>query len=124
MMSASINAKRKEEILEAILEVHPKCNCTKCQLLSLIGKLSFACKVVPQGRIFLRRLIDFGTTVGIIHHHVTLNSEARADLNWWRKFLPDWSGTSLFLESEWSQAPDMELYTDASNIGSGIYILG
>ena len=120
-MSASITADRKEEILSAILEVYPKRTCTKRQLLSLIGKLSFACKVVPPGRIFLRRLIDLSTTVGPIHHHVTLNSEARADLNWWREFLPDWSGTSLFLESEWSQAPDMELYTDASNIGYGAY---
>ena len=32
--------------------------CTKRQLLSLIGKLSFACKVIPAGRIFLSRLLD------------------------------------------------------------------
>ena len=32
--------------------------CTKRQLLSLIGKLAFACKVIPVGRIFLWRLLD------------------------------------------------------------------
>ena len=32
--------------------------CTKRQLLSLIGKLAFACKAIPAGRIFLRRLLD------------------------------------------------------------------
>ena len=32
--------------------------CTKRELLSLIGVLSHACKVVRAGRTFLRRLID------------------------------------------------------------------
>ena len=35
--------------------LHASClRCTKRQLLSLIGKLTFACKVIPAGRIFLR----------------------------------------------------------------------
>ena len=39
-----------------------KRKCTKRQLQSLIGHLSFAYKVVKPGRIFLRRLIDLSTT--------------------------------------------------------------
>ncbi|KAL5457463.1 hypothetical protein EMCRGX_G034726 [Ephydatia muelleri] len=61
---------------------------TKRELLSLIGKLSFAAKVVPAGRLFLRRLIDLSTTARQLHHHVTLNAEARADIKWWEDFLP------------------------------------
>ena len=123
-MQASITQERKEEVLHAIRHIHKRHTCTKRDLLSLIGKLAFACKVVPPGRIFLRRLIDLSTTVGPLHHHVTLNHEARADLRWWLRFLPPWSGTSLFLESHWSPAPDMELYTDASNLGYGAYWAG
>ena len=37
-------------------------HCTKLELLSLIGTLSFAAKVVPAGRIFLCRMIDLSTT--------------------------------------------------------------
>ncbi|KAL5486695.1 hypothetical protein EMCRGX_G019209 [Ephydatia muelleri] len=55
---------------------------TKRELLSLIGKLSFAAKVVPAGRLFLCRLIDLSTTARKLHHHVTLNAEARADIKW------------------------------------------
>ena len=123
-MRASITADRKQELLTAILHLYPKRTCTKRHLLSLIGKLAFACKVVPPGRIFLRRLIDLSTTVGPTHHHVTINSEARADLNWWRQFLPEWPGSSLFLQSEWSLAPDMQLHTDASNTGYGAFWAG
>ena len=32
--------------------------CSKRNLLSLIGKVSFACKVVPAGRMFLRHLLN------------------------------------------------------------------
>ncbi|KAL5510137.1 hypothetical protein EMCRGX_G005629 [Ephydatia muelleri] len=53
---------------------------TKRELLSLIGKLSFAAKVVPAGRLFLRRLIDLSTTVRKLHHHISLNAEARANI--------------------------------------------
>ena len=97
-MRATITAERRRELLTAILALYPKRTCTKRQLLSLIGKLAFACKVVR--RTFLRRLIDLSTTVGPFHHHVTFNSEARADLNWWRKFLPEWPGSSLLLQSD------------------------
>ena len=120
-MQASITVERKTELLKAIEDLRGKRTCTKRRLLSLIGKLAFAYKVVPPGRIFLRRLIDLSTTVGPLHHHVTFTQEARADFAWWTHFLPNWSGTSLFLGTEWLPSPDMELYTDASNAGYGAY---
>ena len=36
--------------------------CMERELLSLIGSLAFAAKVVPPGRTFTRRLIDLSTT--------------------------------------------------------------
>ena len=54
---------------------------TKRELLSLIGSLSFACKVVKPGRMFLRRLIDLSTSVTNLNHHISLSSEARADIH-------------------------------------------
>eukprot|EP00731_Ephydatia_muelleri_P033886 Em0040g36a len=56
---------------------------TKRDLLSLIGKLSFAAKVVPSGHHFLRRLIELSTPVSKLHHHIHLNVEAREDIIWW-----------------------------------------
>lgn len=87
---------------------------TKRELLSLIGKLSFAAKVVPPGRIFLRRLIDLSTSVKKLHHHVTLTASARADIRWWKDFLPGWNGVSFMLQSDWAPATDLHLSSDAS----------
>ena len=88
-MEASITPERKDSLLH---NLYPRHKCTKQQLLSLIGKLSFSCKVLPTGRIFLHRLIDLSTTVKQMHHHIHLTVEARLDLQWWLTFLPQWSG--------------------------------
>ena len=98
---------------------------TKRELLSLIGKLSFAAKVVPAGHLFLRRLIDLSTTVDRLHHHIRINSEARADLAWWARFLPTWNGVAMFLDPGWISAETLNLFTDASGIhGFGGYFNG
>ena len=95
---------------------------TKRNLLSLIGSLSFAAKVIPAGRIFIRRLIDLSMSVKKLHHHIKLNSSTRADIKWWLDFLPSWNGTGLMLRTEWDDAADINLCTDtAGSLGFGAY---
>ena len=102
-----------------------KHKATKRDLLSLIGKLSFAAKVVPSGRLFLRRLIELSTTVSKLHHHIHLNVEAREDIIWWDRFLPSWNGVSIFLDPNWKDAETINLFTDASGtLGYGAYFNG
>ena len=47
------------ELHSLIVSWLQRSKCKKRHLLSLIGKLSFAAKVVKPGRLFLRRLIDY-----------------------------------------------------------------
>ena len=91
---------------------------SKLDLLSLIGILGFAAKVVKPGRMFLRRLIDLSTTVKSNHHFITLNSEARADIHWWVQFLPDWNGVAIMHPLSVTSV-ELHLFTDASDIGFG-----
>ena len=98
---------------------------TKRELLSLIGKLAFAARDVPAGRLFLRRLISLSTCASHLHHHIRLNAEARADIAWWQAFLPTWNGTAKFISPLAKVAADIELYTDASGtLGCGAYYRG
>ena len=115
-MIAGISLERKQDLLSSIQFLRKKNKCTKHQLLSLVSKLSFACKVVPAGRIFLHCLINLSCTVSHMHHHLRLCSDAYLDLDWWLSFLPTWNGTSHILETSWSTSPSMYLFTDASGI--------
>ena len=102
-----------------------KRKATKRELLSLIGKLSFAAKLVPAGRLFLHHLIQLSATERKLHHHIYLNPEARANLRWWNSFLPSWNGISMFIAPEWKDADSFQLYTDASgSFGFGAYLDG
>jgi hypothetical protein len=86
------------------------------QLQSFIGKLNFACSVVPPGRTFLRRLIDLSIGLTKPHHHRRLNSEAKADLQAWRIFLDKFNGKALFPSGITHSASSLHLFTDASNL--------
>ena len=67
-------------------------------------------------------LIDLSTTVRKLHHHVSLNAKATADIRWWDSFLPYWNGVTMFLNPEWTAADSLQLFTDASgSLGFGTY---
>ena len=95
-----------------------KTRCTKRELLSLIGSLSFAAKVVRPGRLFLRRLIDLSTTVRLPHFFITLNREAKADIAWWDRFVAQWNGVGFFRLTKHSSI-SLRLFTDACKRGMG-----
>ena len=114
-----------DPLLHLIRTFEGKRKCTKKELLSLIGKLSFASKVTLSGRTFIRRLIDLSTTVNKLSHRKSLNSAAREDLRWWSSVLPSWNGKYEILEPSLTQSVHVNLFTDASGReGFGIYFDG
>ena len=105
----------KHSHLIALLErTIPRRKCTQKELLSLLGKLNFAARVVPPGRTFMRRLFDRAYSVRAAHHHVDISADCRRDLQWWRWLLTNWNGCSFFLQGQWTAAPDLHLFTDAA----------
>ena len=62
-----------------------KRSCTKRELLSPIGQLQHAGRVVRPGRE--------------LHHHIRLNLGFRSDLEWWALFLTGWNGVSMMVET-------------------------
>ena len=95
---------------------------TKRQLLSLIGKLAFASKVIPAGRIFLRRLLDTAHSVDSLEKHIPLTDDTIKDVEWWLKFASQWNGIAFFLDPAWTPAHQFQLFTDAAgNLGYGAY---
>ena len=98
---------------------------TQGELLSLIGHLGFAARVIPAGRTFMSRLFTAAYTVEALHHRVYISAECRKDLLMWHQLLRHWNGVSLFLETKATSANSLDLYTDASGtLGFGGYFKG
>ena len=92
-----------------------KKNATKKDILSLVGLLQHATKVVKQGRTFVFRIYAIAAEVKKLSHRTTLTKEFRSDLCWWHMFVTSWNSVS-FLHIPSSKAPiDYQIWTDASN---------
>ena len=113
-MQLKISAHRLHEIMIELHSWYSGKSCSKRQLLSIIGKLGFICRVVRSGRTFTRRMIELTKSVKHLHHKIKLNKSFREDVLWWLSFLPIWNGVSV-IHTE----TDVELYTDSSNFGIG-----
>ena len=83
---------------------------TKREILSLVGLLQHATKVVTPGRTFLSRMYRTAARLKRLSYYTRLNTAFRSDLRWWHLFVSSWNGRSFFNCS----LPDHEILTDAS----------
>jgi hypothetical protein len=122
-MRASLPADKLIELQRLVHDWGRRDHASIKELQSLTGMLNFACSVVRPGRFYLRRIIDHTThllsSVRTATFGFRLPDEVQADIDWWRAFLPEWNGVSLLYELEWTDAPLIELYTDACLTGYG-----
>ena len=80
----------------------------------IIGHLQHACKVVLQGRAFLRRIINLLCAFRRDDHPIRLNQEFFLDLAWWQELFQSWSGCSFLQYPQWAPLPNFEVSSDAS----------
>jgi hypothetical protein len=122
-MEARLPSAKLHKATELVESALKKGKLNLQELQSLIGFLSFCCKVVPLGRSFLRRLYDATSSYprsepGTKRRRLT--AEMKADLRWWKQFLPSWNGIAIIRPTR----EDHFLWTDASgNDGLGGYHL-
>lgn len=117
LMQARLPQDKLEAATNLVKSFSRRRKVTLRELMSLLGTLQFASKVVVGGRPFLRRLYDL--TKGIVkpHFHIRLGQEARLDLAAWSMFLENYNGTSLLINDQWESSEKLELFTDASGLG-------
>ena len=73
---------KPEELMHKFDRWSTRCKATKRELLSLIGKLSFAVRAVPAGCLFSHCLITLALTAAHLHHQIRLNAKACAYITW------------------------------------------
>ena len=123
-MEARLPKNKVERIRSVLMSFLNRKACTKQELLSLLGHLNFASRVIYPGRAFVSYLITLSTTVKSLYHHVKLTTECRLDIKMWALFLEQWNGVSFFLDNREISADDLEFFTDATPKGFGGYFQG
>jgi hypothetical protein len=65
--------------------------------------------------------------VGVVpekHHHLRVSKEVKDDLLIWLSFLSNFNGVSIIPENRWVTNENLQLFTDSSSKGFGIYFNG
>jgi len=122
-MTLSITPARLVELRSLLDEWRVKKSASRKEIQSLVGKLQFAARCVPAGRLFISRILDLLKGLREAGHRKRIGSEFKKDLNWWWTFLDTFTGVSLMLDQEWL-APDTLISTDSCLLGGGGWIHG
>ena len=101
----------------------PRRKARKRQILSLVGTLQHATKVVRPGRAFVSRMYSTAAKLRQMHFTTRLNKSFRSDLLWWHTFIQSWNGFSILRHPAVSH-PDVYAQTDASGVWGCAAVLG
>ena len=86
----------------------------KREILSLVGSLQHASKVVRPGRTFTARMYSTAARVKQLHHFTRLNQVFCSDLLWWHTFINSWNGLSFLHLAQHQPNFNYQIQTDAS----------
>ena len=110
-MQARLPDDKLSHISTNFLWLHRK-KATKRQILSLVGLLQHACKVVRPGRTFAVRMYSTAVKVKKLTHFSCPNKSFRSDLYWWHMLINNWNGVSLLCLA--TPSFDYHIHMDAS----------
>ena len=123
-MEARLPMEKLLRTQQVVLGWLSKKNAKKRDILSLVGTLQHAAKVVRPGRTFVARLYAAAAKVVELEFYTRLNKGFRSDLWWWHTFLQHWNGASL-LQLAGRARHEVLIQTDASGSwGCGAYCNG
>ena len=88
------------------------------EVQSLAGKINFVCYTVHCGRVFLVHILQFLHSFEGKPGRRKVDAETRKDVRWWKKFLHQFNGISMFPHNRWSP-PDFNISTDSCLSGLG-----
>ena len=104
----------EDKLLKLRQDIAKWISYTDVDILSLVGSLQHAAKVVHCGKAFVSRTYATAAKVKELHFYTRLNVEFRSDLCWWHTFLEDWNGLSLLRWDDHNWTPQHIIQTNAS----------
>ena len=124
-MEAHLPPEKLDRMRKTVALWLPKKKATKRDILSLVGLLQHATKIVRPGRTFVRRMYSTASKVRELHYYTRLGKEFRSDLSWWHLFLENWNGLSFMRYIKATPRCHYTIQTDASGSwGCGAFFQG
>ena len=112
-----------QRIMDLITTWLSKISATKREILSLVGLLQHATKVVRCGGSFVSRMYATAAKVKHLDFYTRLNKDFCSDLFWWHTFMISWNGLSMLRSG--SEQPEFCIQTGASGSwGCAAYFSG
>ncbi|MGL4905857.1 MAG: reverse transcriptase domain-containing protein [Plesiomonas sp.] len=122
---ASLPKEKIDRIILVSSSLLDSSNCSKRELLSLLGHLNFAMRIIPQGRPFIAHLLSLASSAHALEEVISITQACRDELRLWITFLKQWNGLSFFYNNLVSSPVDIQLFTDAApSIGFGGFYQG
>ena len=113
-MMACLPADKLQRIRSLLPTWLRKRKATKREILSLVGLLQHATKVVKPGCTFVARMYSEAVRLRCLSFFTRLSKDFRSDLRWWHLFMHAWNGISFLECSPTPRPPDVYIETDAS----------
>ena len=113
LMQLRLPADKLTRLVQSLRQWRVRKSCTKRELLSLLGSLQHAAKVIKPGRAFVHRVIKLSKTRKHIDAPLRVNADCRSDIEWWYQMARSWNGVSI-LAPVHADSPDGEITSDAS----------
>ena len=118
-LTLSVPQDRVQETIAALDEWLLSESVSRKEVQHIVGKLQFLANCVRPGRLFITRILEFMRGLPDTGRHPMTNG-FRADLRWWRLFLPQYNGISMMAVNQWS-SPDKIFASDACLQGCGAW---
>ena len=117
-MTLSVPSFRIQELQEELTRWLSLNACTRRQLQSLLGKLSFVAACVPPGRVYFARLLSALRNIHSRSSAIPVSDPMRSDIRWWKIFLNNFNGVAVLPGQNIISSHD-EFATDACLGGCG-----
>jgi hypothetical protein len=122
LMTVSIPTARRQKLISILNAATDRTSIPRSLLESVVGKLLWACQVMPAARIYLPRLLSLARKARSESlRYVHLAPVHRHDLNWFARTILQWDGFHMFAEEPWQQNEFSVIIGDACPIGGGCF---
>ena len=118
-LTLSVPQDRVQETIAALDEWLLSENVSRKEVQHIVGKLQFLANCVRPGRLFITQILEIMRGLPDTGRH-PMTDGFRADLRWWRLFLPQYNGISMMAVNQWL-SPDEIFASDACLQGCGAW---